>query len=62
MNRIQFNLIDKTTIDFTGMGAFYPNDEPLQRTGLKLDFEIKESALNYNSDLYIEEAIKIMRQ
>ncbi len=62
MNRIQITLSDKTTIDFTGMGAFYPNDIGVQRNGLKLDFEIKESAINFNPNKYIEEAIKLIEK
>jgi C-terminal processing protease CtpA/Prc len=62
MNRHQIILIDKTSIDFTGMGAFYPNDEGVQRNGIKIDYEVKESAINYNPNQYIEEAIKIINQ
>lgn len=62
MNRIEITLSDKTTIDFTGMGAFYPNDIGAQRNGVKLDFEIKESAINYNPNIYIDEAIKIIEK
>lgn len=62
MNRIPITLTDKTTIDFTGMGAFYPNDKNVQRNGLKIDYPIKESAMNYNPDLYLEEAIKIIQK
>jgi carboxyl-terminal processing protease len=62
MNRIQITLSDKTTIDFTGMGAFYPNDIGVQRNGLKLDYEIKESAINFNPNKYIEEAIKLIEK
>ncbi|WP_121666522.1 S41 family peptidase [Mesonia aquimarina] len=62
MNRNQIPLIDGTTIDFTGVGAFYPNDEGVQRRGLKLDYEIKESALHYNKNLYIEKAIELINQ
>ena len=62
MNRIQITLADKTTIDFTGMGAFYPNDIGVQRNGLKLDYEITENAINYNPNKYIEEAIKIIEK
>lgn len=61
MNRIRFTLIDKTTVDFTGMGAFYPDDRGLQRNGLKIDCEIKESASGYNPNLYIEEAINLLK-
>lgn len=62
MNRIQITLSDKTTIDYTGMGAFYPNDIGVQRNGLKLDYEIKENAINFNPNKYIEEAIKIIEK
>lgn len=62
MNRIQVPLMDKTTIDFTGMGAFYPDGGGVQRNGVKIDYEIKESAANYNPNLYIEEALKIIEQ
>jgi C-terminal processing protease CtpA/Prc len=62
MNRHEVILIDKTSIDFTGMGAFYPNDEGVQRNGLKIDYKVKESAKNYNPNQYIEEAIKIINQ
>jgi len=62
MNRIEITLSDKTTIDFTGMGAFYPNDIGVQRNGIKIDYEVKESAKNYNPNQYIEEAIKIINQ
>ena len=62
MNRTEIILMDKTTIDFTGMGAFYPNDIGVQRNGLKIDYEVKESAINYNPNQYIEEAIKIINQ
>lgn len=62
MNRTEIILMDKTTIDFTGMGAFYPNDIGVQRNGLKIDYEVKESAINYNPNQYIEEAVKIINQ
>lgn len=62
MNRTEIILMDKTTIDFTGMGAFYPNDIGVQRNGLKIDYEVKESAINYNPNQYIEEAIKIIKR
>jgi carboxyl-terminal processing protease len=62
MNRIEITLSDKTTIDYTGLGAFYPNDIGVQRNGLKLDYEIKENAINFNPNKYIEEAIKIIEK
>jgi carboxyl-terminal processing protease len=62
MNRNQILLINGTTIDFTGVGAFYPNDQSLQRKNLKLDYEIKESALQDDNNLYIEKATKLIDQ
>lgn len=62
MNRNEVILMDKTTIDFTGMGAFYPNNLGVQIYGVKIDYEVKESAINYNPNQYIEEAIKIIKQ
>ncbi|RAR47345.1 S41 family peptidase [Flavobacterium lacus] len=62
MNRTEVILMDKTTIDFTGVGAFYPNDERVQRNGLKIDYKIKESAINFHLNHYVEEAIKIINQ
>ncbi|WP_405252260.1 S41 family peptidase [Dokdonia sp. Asnod3-C12] len=61
MNRNEVPLMDGTKIDFTAMGAFYPNDKGVQRKGLRLDHEIKESALHYDSDLYIKKAIALIR-
>ena len=60
MNRKAITLIDKTTVDYTFAGAFYPDDTRVQRNGIKIDHIVKESAKNYNPDLYIEEAIKIL--
>jgi C-terminal processing protease CtpA/Prc len=62
MNRNEVILSDKTTVDFTGMGAFYPNDLEVQRNGIKLDYKVVESALNYNSNKYFEEAIKLINK
>ncbi|WP_035337696.1 S41 family peptidase [Dokdonia sp. PRO95] len=62
MNRNEVPLMDGTKIDFTAVGAFYPNDEGVQRKGLRLDHEIKESALHYDSDLYIKKAIALIRE
>jgi C-terminal processing protease CtpA/Prc len=59
MNVNRITLVDKSTADFTGVGAFYPNDEGVQRKGLKIDYHVKESAINYNPNLYIEKAIDL---
>ncbi|WP_075351015.1 S41 family peptidase [Algoriphagus marinus] len=60
MNRNPIPLIDGTSIDFTGVGAFYPSGEGVQRNGLKLDMEIKESAIGYDKDLYVDTAVKLI--
>lgn len=62
MNRNQVILKDKTTIDYTGVGAFYPNDKNVQRKGIQLDVTIKEKARNYSPYQYIDEAIKIIQK
>jgi len=60
LNRLPVTLADKTKVDFTAAGAFYPNDIGVQRNGIKLDHVITESAKNYDPDLYIKEAIKLI--
>lgn len=60
LNRNEIMLMDSTFIDFTKMTAFYPDGREVQRNGLKLDREIKESAKNYNNDLYLEKAMEII--
>lgn len=62
MNVNRITLVDKSTVDFTGRGAFYPNDEGVQRKGLKIDYQVKESAINYNPNLFIEKAIDLIQQ
>ena len=61
MNRNQVPLTDNTKIDFTGAGAFYPNDESVQGKGLRIDYEIKETAKNFNKNLYVEQAVKLIQ-
>jgi len=62
MNRNEVPLIDGTKIDFTAVGAFYPDDKGVQGKGLQLDHEIKESALHYDSNLYIKKAVALINQ
>ncbi len=62
MNIIEFPLMDGTTINFTGMGAFYPDDSEAQRKGLKLNMEVKENALNYDPESYILKAQEILNR
>lgn len=61
MNVNRITLVDKSTADFTGVGAFYPNDEGVQRKGLKIDYQVKESAINYNPNLYIAKAMDLIQ-
>jgi carboxyl-terminal processing protease len=61
LNRKRVPLTDKTTIDFTGMGGFYPNGQEVQGRGLKIDYEIKEKAKNFNKNLYIEQAVQLIQ-
>lgn len=60
LNRNEFPLKDNTTVDFTKAGAFYPNDQSVQGTGLKIDHHILESAKDYNEDLYLQTAKDLM--
>lgn len=62
MNRNEVILSDNTTIDFTGMGAFYPDTNvEVQRNGLKIDVEIHTSTAQYQEDVFVEKAIALLR-
>ena len=61
MNITSAILPDNQEFYFTSMGAFYPNGEEAQRKGLYIDYHIKESATNYNPNLYIEKLLKLLR-
>jgi C-terminal processing protease CtpA/Prc len=60
MNVVPYTMPDKTRVDFTGFGAFYPNGDGLQRKGLHIDYYVKESAKNYDPELYLKEAVKLI--
>lgn len=60
MNIVSFLLSDGTIVNFSGLGAYYPDDNPVQKNGLKIDKIIHESALNYNPDDYLNETLKII--
>ncbi|MCG1036724.1 S41 family peptidase [Polaribacter sargassicola] len=62
MNRNEILLKDKTKIDFTSVGAFYPDNTNAQRKGLKIDFKVQEKAKKYNVYKYIDEAIKLIEE
>ncbi|WGH77124.1 S41 family peptidase [Tenacibaculum tangerinum] len=61
MNITSAILPDKQEFYFTGAGAFYPNGERVQRKGLHIDYFIKENTKNYDSQLYIDKAVKIIK-
>lgn len=61
MNRNEVPLKDGTTIDYTGVGAFYPDDEGVQRQGLRIDHYVQESAKHYQSDLYLKKALNLIK-
>lgn len=60
LNRNGIVLMDGTSIDFTKAGAFYPGGENAQRNGLKIDIEVQECAQNYDKDLYLKTAVKLI--
>lgn len=59
---VTFTIPDKTKVSFTGLGAFYPNGVGVQREGLHIEYFVKESAQNYNPELYIIEAVRIIEE
>ena len=59
-NITYYTLPDSSEESFTGYGGFYPNGESVQRNGLKLDYRIIENALNYDPNMYINQAVKII--
>lgn len=61
MNVLEYKLPDGDPILYTGMQAFYPDDVQAFKKGVRLDKEIKQSALNYDPELYIKEAVKIIQ-
>lgn len=62
MNTVEYMMPDKTKTVFTGLGGFYPNGEGVQRNGLRIDYYVKESAKNYDPELYIKEAINLIEK
>lgn len=62
MNIVTYMLPDKTEVNFTGLGTFYPNGEEVQRKELHIDYYVKETAKNYDPELYIKEAVKMIEK
>ena len=63
LNRNEVILTDNTTIDFTGMGAFYPDtDTEAQRNGLSIDIEVQASTTSYEMDVFMDKAMDLLRK
>lgn len=62
MNVVDYVLSDKSRINFTGRGAFYPDGEYVQRKGLKIDYFVKANTKTIGEDLYIKEAVEIINK
>jgi C-terminal processing protease CtpA/Prc len=60
MNITSAVLPDKQEFYFTGIGAFYPNGENVQRKGLRINHYLTESASHYDPQLYIKKAVEII--
>lgn len=60
MNIVSFMMPDTTEVNFTALGAFYPNGKEVQRNGLHIDHLIQESAKKYDYELYIKQAVRII--
>ncbi|MCC8360167.1 S41 family peptidase [Salinimicrobium sediminilitoris] len=62
LNIWTYTLADGQTASFTGLGGFYPDGRGVQREGVALDHVITESALNYDPELYLKQALKIIEE
>ena len=62
LNIWSYRLVDGQDVSFTGLGGFYPDGTAVQGKGIRLDYEIKESAANYDPNLYIKEALRIIAE
>ena len=60
LNIWTYTLADGQTASFTGLGGFYPDGRGVQRQGIALDHVVTESALNYDPESYLKEALKII--
>lgn len=62
MNVVSYILSDKTSLNFTGIQAFYPDGTCVQRNGLRIDYNIEETSINFDPDAYIKKAIKLIEE
>jgi len=61
MNITTFTMPDKTEVNITSTGAFYPNGEGVQKKGLKINFLVSETTTNFINDQYFEFNIRTHR-
>lgn len=60
MNVAVFTMSDSTTINFTSLGAFYPDGKGIQQEGVKIDFVVEENTSSIQEDKYILKAIQLI--
>ncbi|AWW29080.1 hypothetical protein DN752_02400 [Echinicola strongylocentroti] len=61
MNIAAFTLPDATQVNFTSLGAFYPDDTSAQRKGLKIDHYVNETTSNFLRDQYVLKGIELIK-
>ncbi|SFQ63187.1 S41 family peptidase [Flavobacterium akiainvivens] len=59
-NVVQYTLPDKSTVDYTGYQAFYPDGTVVFKKGLKIDIPVGQTALHFNPGLIYEKAIEVI--
>lgn len=62
LNIAIYTFPDSSTVNFTSLGAYYPDGTSIQKQGLKIDKKIKNLSLDFSEDLYLKEAIKIIKE
>lgn len=61
MNIAIYTMPDGSKINFTTMGAFYPDGTGAQRKGLKIDHYVNETTSNFTEDQYIVKGIELIK-
>ncbi|MGG8497557.1 S41 family peptidase [Tenacibaculum sp. TC6] len=62
MNITTYKLPDGTPVNFTSLGAFYPNGDGAQKKGLKIDYVVNETITNFLNDPYMIKAIELIEK
>lgn len=60
MNITSIPMPEGPEINFTSMGAFYPDGTSVQRKGLKIDYKISQMASQPERDMMLEKALKLV--